>query len=166
MSLKPHKESKHYRTNKISMANKEIKNWKDRTSKGKEIFVASKVKTIHPVVDKIVCRLLEIDRIQYIRVSQTDLYASSEIQIRGRIKTPISTPSHPSAIGVHLILDHPYNTIQFYEITSAVKGYGEKMVKAVLSSIPADWLAAVIIDYDSESFWDRMIEKYDNLSII
>ncbi len=101
-----------------------------------------------------------------IRVSQTDLYASSEIAIKGRIKTPISTLGHQSAIGVHLILDYPYNTIQFYEITSAVKGYGEKMVKAILSSIPSDWQASVIIDYDSESFWDRMIEKYNNLTII
>jgi len=39
------------------------------------------------------------------------------------------------------------------------------MVKAVLSSIPDDWQALVVIDY-SEGFWGRMIEKYDNLSTI
>ena len=147
------------------MANKEVSEWKDRTSKGKDIFIANTVKTIHPVVDKIVCRLLEIDRIQYVRVSQADLYASSEITIKGRTKIPISTPGHQSAIGVHLILDYPYNTIQFYEITSAERGYGEKMVKAVLSSIPEDWQALVAMDY-SEGFWDRMIEKYNKLTII
>lgn len=148
-----------------AMANKEVSEWKDRTSRGKEIFITNKVKIIHPVVDKIVCRLLEIDRIQYVRVSQADLYASSEITIKGRTKTPVSTPGHKTAIGVHIILDYPYNTIQFYEITSAKRGYGKKMVKAVLSSIPDDWRALVAMDY-SEGFWDRMIEKYDNISII
>jgi len=147
------------------MANKEVRNWKDRTSRGKEIYITNTVKTIHPVVDKIVCRLLEIDRIQYVRVSQTDLHASSEISIKGRTKTPISTPGHSSAIGVHLILDYSYKAILFHEITSATKGYGEKMVRAVLSSIPDDWQALVAMDY-SEGFWDRMIEKYDKLSTV
>lgn len=151
--------------NENVMANKEVSEWKDRTSRGKEIFVTNTVKKIHPVVDKIVCRLLDVDRIQYVRVSQADLYASSEITIKGRTKTPVSTPGHKSAIGVHLILDYPYNTIQFYEITSAKRGYGGKMVKAVLSSIPEGWQALVAMDY-SDGFWDRMIEKYDNISII
>jgi hypothetical protein len=44
---------------------KEIETWKVRVAKGKNIFVAKKVRTIHPVVDRIVSRLIEIDRIKY-----------------------------------------------------------------------------------------------------
>ncbi len=39
------------------------------------------------------------------------------------------------------------NGIQFFEITSAVKGYGKKMVKAVVTAIPDDWKAAVVMDW-------------------
>ena len=77
--------------------------------------------TIHPVVDAIVKNLCEIDLIQYVRVSPEDIQAFNEIKIKGRIKIPVSTTGHPSAVGVHLILDFTTDTIQFFEITS-VKG--------------------------------------------
>jgi hypothetical protein len=84
------------------MSNKEIENWKGQADNGKTIFVATKVKTIHPVVDAIVKNLCEIDLIQYVRISQEDIQASNEIEIKGRIKIPISTTGHPSAAGIHL----------------------------------------------------------------
>jgi hypothetical protein len=62
-------------------------------------------------------------------------------------------------------MDFSSHSIQFYEITSAVKGYGEKMVQAVMSAIPYNWEASVIMDY-SEGFWERMAEKYENIAII
>jgi len=146
------------------MSNKKIEAWKVHTAKERDIFVSAKVKTIHPVVDRIVNQLLEIDLIQFVRVTQTDLQASNSIAIRGRTKIPISTPGHPTAIGVHLIIDAPENTVQFFEITSAIKGYGEKIVRAVLTSIPDDWEAVVIMDY-SQGFWDKMTKKYDKIVI-
>jgi hypothetical protein len=75
---------------------------------------------------------------------------------------PVSTPGHPSAVGVHLILDFIFDGIQFFEITSVVKGYGEKMVKAAVTAIPDEWEAAVVMD-SSYGFWDRMSEKYDRI---
>lgn len=147
------------------MSNKAIEAWKESTAKGKEIFVAAGVKQIHTVMDRIVNRLLEIDRIQYVRVTQTDIQASSDIAVKGRTKIPISTPSHPAAVGVHLIIESDENTIQFYEITSAVKGYGKRIVHAVMTSIPDEWDALLIMDY-SDGFWDKMIEKYDKISIL
>ena len=68
-------------------------------------------------------------------------------------------------IGVRLILDFIFDGIQFFEITSAVKGYGERMVKAVVTAIPDGWEAAVIMDY-SDGFWDRMSEKYDRIVML
>ena len=147
------------------MSNKKIEIWKGQVANGKTIFVATKVKTIHPVVDAIVKNLCEIDLIQYVRVSPEDIQASNEMKIKGRIKMPISTPDHPSAVGVHLILDFTTNTIQFFEITSAVKGYGEKMVQSVMTALPDDWEACVVMDY-SEGFWERMAEKYDGIEVL
>jgi len=147
------------------MSNNELEAWKVQVAKGKSIFVASNVKSIHPVVDRIVKNLCQIDLINYVRVSKEDIYASNEIKIIGRTKMPVSTPDHPSAVGVHLILDFIFDGIQFFEITSAVKGYGEKMVKAVVTAIPDDWEAAVVMDW-SDGFWDRMSEKYDRIVLL
>ena len=147
------------------MSNKIIEIWKGQAANGKTIFVATKVKTIHSVVDAIVKNLCEIDLIQYVRISQEDIQASNEIKIKGRIKIPISTTGHPSTVGVHLILDFAPNTIQFFEITSVVKGYGEKMVQAVMTALPDEWEACVVMDY-SEGFWDKMAEKYDRIEVL
>ena len=148
------------------MSSKKLESWKIQVANGKTIFVATNVKSIHPVVDSIVTNLCsKIDLINYVRVSKEDIYASNEIKIIGRAKMPVSTPGHPSAVGVHLILDFIWDGIQFFEITSAVKGYRERMVKAVVTAIPDDWEAAVIMDW-SDGFWDRMSEKYDRIVIL
>jgi hypothetical protein len=55
------------------MSNKIIEIWKGQAANGKTIFVATKVKTIHPVVDAIVKNLCEIDLIQYVRVTKEDI---------------------------------------------------------------------------------------------
>ena len=149
----------------ITMSNKKIEVWKVQVGKGKTILVATNVKSIHPVVDRIVANLCKIDLINYVRVTKEDIYASNEIKIIGRTKMPVSTPGHPSAVGVHLIIDFILGGIQFFEITSAEKGYGEKMVKAVVTAIPDDWEAAVVMDY-SEGFWNRMSEKYDKIVML
>jgi hypothetical protein len=147
------------------MSNKEIKAWKNKVTQGKTVFVAAKLKKIHPVIDKISIQLLKIDLIQYLRITPDDLQASNEIKIIGRTKKPISKPNHPTAIGLHLILDFDYGDIQFFEITSAIKGYGERMVRAIVTSIPEDWKAVVVMDW-SRGFWDKMAKKYDNIVIL
>jgi len=146
------------------MSSKAVEAWKAGLPKGKQIFVSAGVKKIHQVTDRIVNRLLEIDRIQYVRISPSDIQASSDIKTKGRANIPISTQSHPTAIGVHLISEPGEKTIQFYEITSAEKGYGGKIVNAVITSIPEDWNALVIMDYN-DGFWDRMMERYDKIII-
>jgi hypothetical protein len=60
----------------IPMSNKKIEAWKIHVGKGKTIFVATKVKTIHPVVDSIVTNLCKIDPINYVRVSKEDTQVS------------------------------------------------------------------------------------------
>ncbi len=39
------------------------------------------------------------------------------------------------------------------------------MVKAVITAIPEDWEAVVVMDW-SGGFWDRMVEKYETIVIL
>ena len=68
------------------MSTKKIEAWKANIGKGKNIFVANNVRAIHPVVDRMVRHLLEIDLIQYVRVRKEDIQASNDIMVRGRTK--------------------------------------------------------------------------------
>ncbi len=39
------------------------------------------------------------------------------------------------------------------------------MVQAVMTALPDDWEACVVMDW-SEGFWDKMAEKYDKIVIL
>jgi hypothetical protein len=67
-------------------------------------------------------------------------------------------------IGVELLIDIPNKIIQFYSITSSVKGYGDKMVYAVVNSAPNDWKIVVLVDW-SMGFWQVMAERYPRLVV-
>lgn len=138
---------------------------KDKSDKIKsKIRVINKIKSIHPVVENIAVNFAEIDIIQYITISDDFLRASSEITT-GPNKIPITKIDHPTAVGVSLLLELDYKVIQFYEMNSPVKGYGSKMVDAVINALPEDWSAAVVMDW-SGGFWEKMREKYDKLVIL
>jgi len=128
------------------------------------IWITKTVINVHPVVESIANNLAEIDIIKYIKITPTLLQASSETTA-GRNKIPVTKPEHPTAVGVSLITDVDRGEIQFYEMTSAVKGYGEKMVRAVLNGLPESWEAVVVMDW-SGGFWDRMNVKYDRIELV
>lgn len=144
------------------MKKKSGRNFEELETKVK-IKVSNKVKEIHPAVKCVIYNLAELDFIHFIRISPEYLQASNETT-EGRIKIPVTEPDHPTAIGVSLILDVAYNNIQFYEITSAIKGCGGEMVNAVLRALPEDWNGVVVMDW-SQGFWDNMKEKHKNLQI-
>ncbi len=129
-----------------------------------EIFVSNKINTIHPVVKKITINLSAIEIIKFIRIRPDMILASSEVT-DGRVKIPITEPNHETAVGISLIIDFVYNNVQFYEINSAVKGYGSKMVDAVFNSIPENWYGVVVMDW-SDGFWKNMQKTYNKLEII
>jgi hypothetical protein len=126
-----------------------------------KIRYIQKPKAVHQIVEHIARNLAEIDIIKYITISKDYIKASSEITT-GRNKIPITKIDHPTAIGVSLLLELDYNVIQFYEMNSPVKGYGSKMVAAVINALPKDWSAAVVMDW-SGGFWDKMREKYSKI---
>jgi hypothetical protein len=146
------------------MKNKSVRIFVEELGTKAKITVSRKVKEIHPVVKHIVDNLAELDFIHFIRVSPEILQASNEIT-EGRIKIPVSKTDHPTAIGVYLIIDIANKDIHFYEMNSAIKGCGGKMVDAVLKALPQDWNGVVVMDW-SNGFWDKMKEKHRNLYIL
>ena len=146
------------------MKNNSVRIFGEELGAKAKITVSRKVKEIHPVVKHIVDNLAELDFIHFIRLSPEILQASNEIT-DGRIKIPVSKPDHPTAIGVYLIMDIANKDIQFYEMTSAIKGCGGKLVDAVLKALPQDWSGVVVMDW-SNGFWDRMKERHRNLYIL
>ena len=78
---------------------------------------------------------------------------------------PVTKPGHPTAMGVSLILEEGREEIQFYEITSAIKGYGSKMVEAVLKALPKKWKVVVVMDW-SDGFWKAMRRRHKRLVLL
>ncbi|MBF0554069.1 MAG: hypothetical protein HQK96_05850 [Nitrospirae bacterium] len=112
-----------------------------------------KVKAIEPIREK-------LTPIQFIKITNDSIIASSEIKVEGNnSKYPITKPFHQTAVGIHLIYDHELKALQFYELNSAIQGWGEKMVMAVLNNPPTDWEIFLLFDY-SGGFWKKMQQKY------
>ena len=65
---------------------------------------------------------------------------------------------------LELLIDPETRIVQFYAITSAVKGCGRRMVAAVVAATPPDWQLVVVMDW-SGGFWQRMAEEYPRLVI-
>ncbi|MBC2716361.1 MAG: hypothetical protein HF978_13715 [Desulfobacteraceae bacterium] len=128
------------------------------------IKINPQVKDLHPVVEQLIIMISHLNFINFIRISPEDIQASSELT-QGRVKIPISEQNHPTASGVHLIIHKDFNDIQFYEINSAVKGHGGKMVDAIMKALPENWRATVVMDW-SQGFWEKMTEKYSNLELL
>lgn len=129
-----------------------------------KITISNKIKKIHPVVKNIIGNLSELEFIHFIKLSPEYLQASNELT-EGRVKIPVTKPEHPTVVGIHLIIDIACKDIQFYEITSAIKGCGGEMVNAVLKVLPKGWNGVVAMDW-SNGFWAKMIEKHKNLNIL
>ena len=123
-----------------------------------DIRVIQRLKNVHKILVDTAIRLSKIEFIKYIRITEDEVIASS-LAKGTRILTPITEPEHPLAIGIKVVYMFDIKTINFDEINSPVKGCGHKMVDCILTDFPADWQAAVIMDW-SGGFWEKMREKY------
>jgi hypothetical protein len=103
-------------------------------------------------------RLAELDFINYVRICDETLAASSENYSK-RPKVPITKVDYETAIGIQIIYSTYYKTINFFDINSPKKGFGGKMVNTVFNDFSKDWQPAVVMDW-SNGFWDKMKEKY------
>jgi hypothetical protein len=131
---------------------------KDKISK------ANNVKKIHPVYQQISENLANIDVLRYIKIYNGSIKASNFLSENGK-KEPVIKIGYENIVGVELLVDIPNKTIQFYSITSSVKGYGEKIVSSVVNSAPKDWEIMVVMDW-SMGFWQVMADRYPRLSVL
>ncbi|REG77529.1 hypothetical protein [Algoriphagus antarcticus] len=128
---------------------------------GTQIWVISKIKELPIKVIRFACNLAELDFIKFVRIDSYGIAASSENH-PNRPKVPLIQMNHPTAIGIEILYDLEYQTIDFYDINSPIKGNGGRMVDAVLKDFPEGWSPVVIMDW-SDGFWDKMKEKYKHL---
>ena len=128
-----------------------------------KISKATNVKKVHLISQLISEELSNIDRLKYVKIYNGSIKASNMLSQNGK-KEPITKIGEENIIGVELLLDIPNKIIQFYSITSSVKGYGDKMVSAIVNSAPIDWKIVVVMDW-SLGFWQVMAERYPRLEV-
>ena len=128
-----------------------------------KISKANNVKKVHLIYQLISEELSNIDRLKYVKIYNGSIKASNILSKNGK-KEPITKIGEENIIGVELLIDIPNKIIQFYSITSSVKGYGDKMVSAIVNSVPKDWKIVVVMDW-SFGFWQVMVERYPRLEV-
>jgi len=129
-----------------------------------KISKANNVKHVHHIYNNISEALSSIDMLSYIKIYNGSIKASNVLSQNGK-KEPIITIGTENIIGVELLIDIPNKIIQFYSITSSVKGYGNKMVSSVVNSAPKEWKIVVVMDW-SMGFWQVMAERYPRLKVL
>lgn len=129
----------------------------------KKILKASNVKKVHPIFRKISEELSKIEALGYIKIYNGRIMASNRLS-ENRKKEPIVAVGAPNIVGVELLIDIPNKIIQFYSITSSIKGCGDKMVSSIVNAVPDDWELAIVMDW-SGGFWKAMMERYPRLVV-
>jgi len=128
-----------------------------------KILKASNVKKVHPIFNQISEALSNIDALSYIKIYNGRIIASNELSKNGK-KEPIVLIGEPNIVGVELLIDVPNKVIQFYSITSSLKGCGEEMVSSIVNAVPEEWEIVTVMDW-SGGFWQVMLERYPRLVV-
>ena len=130
---------------------------------GDRLRKAHSVRQVDPIFRLLATSLVQIPELRYIKISPERLTASNFLSDDGK-KNPVVQVGGDGLVGVELVIDRSTQVVQFYAITSAVKGCGRKMVEAVIGATPEDWHLAVVFDW-SGGFWQRMAQDYPRLVV-
>jgi len=130
---------------------------------GDRIFKATNVKEIHPVLLKLAESLTSVAPLRFIKIHDDRLCASNLLCDTGK-KEPLVDADGKNLIGIEVLVDPAFKTVQFFSVVSCKKGHGHKMVSAVVDATPEDWLLAVALDW-SGGFWKKMKEKHPRIMI-
>jgi hypothetical protein len=130
---------------------------------GKRIFKATNVKNHHPVALNLAESPSHIDVFNYIKIYNGSLCASNQLSTDKK-KRPVTSMDQKGIIGVELLIDPDVSTVQFYSQVSSPKGYGRKIVEAVVRGTPHDWQLVVVMDW-SGGFWEKMLEEYTQIVV-
>jgi hypothetical protein len=130
-----------------------------------KIFKATNVrKNIHPLYMELATNLSKIEILRYIKIYNERIRASNYLS-ENKKKDSVVEIGGKDLVGVELLIDVPNKIVQFFSITSAVKGYGEKIISAVVSITSDDWLIVIPMDW-SGGFWEKMVAKYPRLIVL
>jgi hypothetical protein len=116
----------------------------------------------HVIYDNICLELSTIDILKYIKIYKGHIKASNVVDLK---KEPCVKIGEPNIVGLQLLIDVESKVVQFFAITSATKGYGDKMVSSVIRSVPDDWKIIVFMDF-SHGFWTVMSDRYPRLIVV
>ena len=128
-----------------------------------KISKANNVRKVDPIYNLLSEELANIDILTYVKIYNGKIKASNVLSDNGK-KEPITKIGEQNIVGVELLIDIPNKIIQFYSITSSVRGYGEKMVISVVNSAPKEWTIVVVMDWN-QGFWKVMTERYPRLVV-
>ncbi len=124
---------------------------------GDRIRKAHSVRRVQTIFKRLAVGLSGIPELRYIKIFPDRLTASNQLSRDGK-KNPVVQISADGVVGVELLVDESAKVVQFYALTSVVKGCGRKMVEAVVGATPEDWHLAVVFDW-SGGFWRKMAEE-------
>jgi hypothetical protein len=79
-------------------------------------------------------------------------------------KHPVTAMDQEGIVGVELLIDPAISTAQFYTLASSPRGYGRKIVDAVVRATSDDWNLVVVMDW-SRGFWEKMVEEYPRIVV-
>ena len=122
-----------------------------------------KIKTIHPIFLGLAQSLSSIIMLRFIKIYNDRICASNLLSTDGK-KEPLVDTKRTDLVGVELLIDPAFKTVQFFSIVSFKKGNGRKMVAAVVKATPEDWSLAVVMDW-SGGFWEKMRDGYPRIMI-
>ena len=130
---------------------------------GDRIRKARTVRSSAPIYESLATGLGAIPELRYIKLFPQRLSASNALSTDGK-NNPVVNIGAEGIVGVELLVDVDAEVVQFYALTSAVKGCGRKIVKAVVAGTPEDWFLAVPFDW-SGGFWQRMAQDHPRLKV-
>ena len=129
-----------------------------------KIFKATNVKKVHPIYLELAESLSRIDIIKFIKIYNGRLRAANLLS-ENKKKNPKTKIGEDGVVGVELLVNPSDKTIDFYSLTSSQKGYGRKIVEAIVTGTPEDWTLVVVMDW-SGGFWQKMLNDYPRIIVL
>jgi hypothetical protein len=130
---------------------------------GERIRKARTLRRVDPIYENLAVALAGIPALRFVKLFPGRLSASNTLSTDGK-KNPVVIIGAEGITGAELLIDVDTRVVQFYAITSAERGCGRQMVKAVVCATPANWFLAAPMDW-SGGFWERMARDYPRLRV-
>jgi hypothetical protein len=126
-----------------------------------KLLVASNAKKLPGIYFDLSQKLASISGLNYVKIYNGRIMASNVLSDNGK-KQPVTEIGKDNIVGVELLVDVSTKVVQFYSITSSVKGCGKKIVHSVVEATPKDWKVVVLMDW-SRGFWQAMSKRHPRL---